>query len=227
MKWCPYRKVLRTRGCDWMDVFNITRAGHWNVPNKVDEGPLDVGEDSHWCTLCKNCPESEVFLDNSNQDGCIIQNYIVTEYSKDVEMQSIYANTTQETIAKYIDIKLPNHDVCVMSMGINDMKLEYMSHEKYVNNVEWVISLMLPLCTRGIIWVEMSSSEYGAHQLKVLSWNREVANMVANRNNDKFSNKVRVLRVMDKLSYADDTYMEPDWYKSLNSFLLGEILHRR
>ena len=139
-------------------------------------------------------------------------------------MQSIYANTTQETVSRYVDIHLPNHDVCIMSTGINDMKLTYMSHEKYVNNVEWFISLMLPLCERGIIWVEMSSSDNGAQRQKALSWNQEIASMVTNRNKDKFNNKVRVFRVMDDLSYLDDTYMTLGWYKGLNSFLLGEIL---
>jgi len=225
--WCPYQKVLRTRGCDWMDIFNVARAIHWNVPNNIDEGPLDVGEDSHWCTICRNCSESEVFLQNSDQRGCVVQNYIAVDYTKDVEMQSIYANTTQETVSRYIDIQLPYHDVCIMSTGINDMKLTYMSLEKYVNNVEWFISLILPLCKRGIIWVEMSSSDNGAQRQKALSWNREIASMVANRNKDKFDNKVRVLRVMDDLSYLDNTYMTLGWYERLNSFLLGEILQGR
>ena len=222
--WCPYEKVLRTRGCDWMDIFNIPRASYWNVPRKFDEGPLDIDEDSRWCTKCKNCSESEVFLQNSNQNGCIIQNYIVTDYTKDLEMQSTYANTTQETISKYLDTKLPNHDVCVMSTGTNDMKLDYMSPEKYVNNVEWFISLMLPLCKRGVIWVEMSSSDHGVQQQKVLHWNQMVSIMITSRNKDKFSNRVHMLKVMDTRSYLDDDYMTSGWYKNLNDFLLKEIL---
>ena len=207
-----------------MDIFNIPRASYWNVPRKFDEGPLDIDEDSRWCTKCKNCSESEVFLQNSNQNGCIIQNYIVTDYTKDLEMQSTYANTTQETISKYLDTKLPNHDVCVMSTGTNDMKLDYMSPEKYVNNVEWFISLMLPLCKRGVIWVEMSSSDHGVEQQKVLHWNQMVSIMITSRNKDKFSNRVHMLKVMDTRSYLDDDYMTSGWYKNLNDFLLKEIL---
>ena len=222
---CPYRNVLRTKGCDWMEVFGIARSSHWNVPNGYDEGPLNQGEDSRWCTECKNCPGSEIYIQNSNQRGCVVQNYIVTDYTKDTEMQSVYANSTQETIAKYLDSKMPNHDVCIMSTGTRDMKLNNMTVDKYVNNVEWFISLMLPICQRGIIWVEMSSRDIGMQQQKILLWNQYVSNMITQRGNDKFRDKVvRLLRVMDESSHSDNTFMTLDWYQRLNSFLLKDIL---
>ena len=222
IKRCAWLRLITTDRCNWLDNFNITKKTNWTNPVSRSEGPVGFGLTSNYCTDCSGC-NSRVYLGSNITINCFVQNYIAVEFSKDVEMQSVHGNTTQESLS-HILYSMPKYGACVMNSGVHDAAIKDMNGSTYVHNVQWYITLMLPHCSY-VIWLDTTAPEtdrYLQKRDRIAQWNDMTSDMIRS----SFSQHLIMLHIFNASLLAkhdDNIHLHSSWYRSLNKLILHSL----
>lgn len=109
--------------------------------------------------------------------------YLVVEYARDVSLPSLVTNTTQETVALYLNQQSPS--VCVASVGLNDAAMEPpISQELYLQNLDKYLGLLQRACD-NVIWISLHPVVEGdgviQSNCKLQQWNNAVMGLIKMR----------------------------------------------
>jgi hypothetical protein len=127
--------------------------------------------------------------------------YLVVEYARDVSIQTLVSNTTQETVSYYLRLQLPQ--VCVVSVGLMDAMMDPpVTQATFVLNMDRFLGLLRRTCGK-VVWVSLPAivedeSLPRMSNCKLRDWN------------------VAILELLEKRHY-DNVYTLDIWDKSLDS----------
>ena len=228
---CSHSWVISTDRCNFLERIQFQRARNWTKPN-FSEGPTGFGLQHPFCTDCDGCNGYIAMNATSNSD-CVVYNYIPLEFARDVEMQSIYASTTQENVALFLRTNplVGKNDVCIMNAGLHDMSTN-VSDARYVENVRQYINLFLPLCNQGIIWIETTTTatdNFVQKKGRISLWNKLIADLILQGNAAEFNDLVFLLQVekvskLVKFDRTSNVHMHDSFYKFLHVFIMRTLL---
>ena len=219
-------KIITTSRCNWLQSFGIKPSTVWKEPNRTREGPVLYGSEHHWCTDCSGC-NSFVVIPKRKEESFFLMDYIAVEFARDVEMQSINGNTTQETLSKYLKQQGKLYSLCVMNSGFHDQKIKELNTDGYVLNVKEYLELILPVCLH-IIWIETTAPEgntnYPQKVNKTREWNKALDSYLETYLNRNVS-VVRVFEKSLKAKHIDNVHMHQSWYLELARTLFEKIVN--
>lgn len=145
------KSVKRAPGrCNLLPYLGQKKRKKWTKPSK-NEGPHMYGLNHPFCTDCHEC-NSELY-----DCGKHTFEYISVEFARDVEIQTPTSNTTQETIAQYLQLK--ECDIfckCVVNSGIHDMALPHLTDQLYVKHVHFYVQQLVNSC-QNVVWMSMTA----------------------------------------------------------------------
>lgn len=224
-------KLITTSRCDWLQSFGIEPSKVWRKPNPRKEGPIQYGLKNHWCTDCSGCNSYVVFPQGQRMEGNVPGsnflsiNYIAVEFARDVEMQSILGNTTQQTLSRYLLSKHKTYSLCFLYMGIHDQAIRGFRAKDYVLNVKELLELFFPVCIH-IIWIEITAPR--GHKIhpqtiaKTGEWNSALKLYL----DTHCHLNVSMMRVFKKSLHArhvDNVHMHVSWYTEMARTMLEEM----
>ena len=222
-------KIITTGRCNWLRSFGIKPSKVWRKPNPKKEGPALYGLENPWCTDCSGCSSYVVFPKGKKLKQKILgthfltMDYIAVEFARDVEMQSVYGNTTQETLSRYLQLQFKTYSVCVLNEGIHDQRLHGFMAEDYVLNVMELLELFVPVCL-NIIWIEMTAprGDEDKPQTKVITqeWNIALYSYLNNHRHPNVS-LMRVFNQSLKAMHKDNVHMHQSWYEEMARTMFG------
>lgn len=198
---------IRTGRCDWLQSFGINRNAVWKPP-PPDAGPVLYGLEHHWCTDCSGC-NSQFFTGAGATNS-----YIAVEFAKDVEMQSVFGNTTQETLIHFLKTQ-PKHDVCVVNSGIHDQAIVNLTTTQYVANVRAYLNALRTVCDL-LVWVETTAPDTDDRPQKMSKtsvWNHAVNTMILRDFPDIYIVGVEAASV--HWHHTDNVHLDSIWYRTL------------
>jgi hypothetical protein len=204
---------IRTRRCDWLQSFGINKSKVWSAPPS-DAGPVGHGLEHHWCTDCSGCNSFYYTRKGATNS------YIAVEFAKDVEMQSVLGNTTQETIVRFLKTHL-NHDVCVVNSGMHDQAILNLTMSQYVANVNAYLKALQTVCSH-LVWIDTNApaTDKQAQKLdKTLAWNRAVNGMILKDFHDAYI--VDVGEASVHWPHSGNVHMDAAWYSTLAKLFVG------
>ncbi|GMI48428.1 hypothetical protein TrCOL_g11240 [Triparma columacea] len=201
---------IRTERCNWLQSFGINKSKVWSAPPS-DAGPVGHGLEHHWCTDCQGC-NSFYYTRQRGTSGT--NSYIAVEFAKDVEMQSVLGNTTQETLVRFLKAHL-NHDVCVVNSGIHDQAILNLTTSQYVANVNAYLKGLHTVCSH-LVWIDTTApatDNYHQKLNKTLVWNRAVNGMILKDFHDVYI--VGVGGASVHWPHVDNVHLDAAWYSAL------------
>jgi len=171
--------------CDFLNYCQIEKpsSGERSKPNyNLSQGPMVYGK---WNPSCTDACCARNMMVKSG-DGKKIMEYLVVEYASDVEQQTPYTNTTQETVALYLkkNKKFTKNDtVCVVNTGAHDHVACWKRKEcHYLENVRSYLELLDSVCG-NIVWIGISSVKEDLNQPQrnelSIDWNTAVRLLIA------------------------------------------------
>ena len=218
-------KIIRASRCNWLQSFGIKPSIVWQKPNRTREGPVLFGLGHNWCTDCSGC-NSHVLIPKRKADSFFLMDYIAVEFARDVEMQSVLGNTTQETLSKYLQQQGKLYSLCVMNSGFHDQKIKELNADGYVSNVKEYLELLIPVCLH-IIWIETTApsgnKNYAQTVKKTGKWNKALNSYLETHLNRNVS-VVRVFEKSLKAKHKDNVHMHQLWYFELARTLFEKIV---
>ena len=175
------------------------------------------GLKNHWCTDCSGCNSYVVFPKGEKlQPGThfLAMDYVAVEFARDVEMQSLLGNTTQETLSRYLQLEHKSYSLCVLNVGIHDQEIKGLRVEDYVLNVRQLLELFVPVCLH-IIWIEMTAprGDIGHHQTvpKTREWNIAL-NLYLETHRQLNVSMMRMFKSSLNAKHVDNVHLDISWY---------------
>jgi hypothetical protein len=215
-----------------------TSSSYWTLPNhNLGQGPVGTGKDkTKYAPYCVNAfGYKGTLVGDSNHSIEMLP----VEYTFDVELPTPWTNTTQETVALYLQQKQtpkqsqkqnqtpnkaqyyqsPNQTACVVNAGMHDMNIPIHHHtaQLYAAKVQQYLTLLQPYCGT-LIWLGLSASKDDPKQPqrnnKIQEWNAAVFDMILKTMPD-----IHVVDVYDKSLHSphmDNIHLKPpDYYNPL------------
>jgi hypothetical protein len=238
-----------------MEQLNLQRLPsdtEWKKPNFLDgEGPLKFGLDNPYCTDCEGCdtrfvscaiqfPFDEQDPNPQQQEqqyiGPSYGGYFSIEFARDVELQTLEYNTTQENllssyIAKHWNTPLEQqitefgYPICVVGTGHHDVAIPNITKDVYLQNVHWYVQILSQQCDY-IIWISNNcplTDDFAQTINGTLDWNIGVRDLLfSSKMKESIRSKVFFLDVYDAsatFEHNDNIHMSNGWYELLASFL--------
>ena len=224
-------KIITTARCNWLQSFGIKPSKMWQKPNPKKEGPVAYGLNNPWCTDCSGCNSYVVFPIGKTLRQTILgthllaMDYIAVEFARDVEMQSVLGNTTQETLSRYLQLQHKSYSICVLNMGIHDQEIRGFTAKDYVLNVKQLLELFVPVCLH-IIWIEITApkGDSNHHQTieKTQEWNIELKSYLDTHPHLNVS-MMCVFKKSLKAAHQDNVHMHKSWYKEMARTMFEEV----
>lgn len=222
---CPQSSCIirTTERCNL--TYNYPRSIPTNLYSKPDlmkgEGPVSVGWNNPGCSDCSNC-ESR-FLECTGSQSCLVPHggFVHMEYARDVEWQTADYMTTQENTAGLLQhpgSELYNNTVCVMAAGLHDMDVPFTNVGKYIQNVEWYLSLYLKTVCHRVVWLSNATpltNNYTQTIAKTQEWNEAVKWKLHQR----FFHSTIFIDLWDASRtelHADNLHMDLPWNRKLS-----------
>jgi hypothetical protein len=214
--------------CDAVGYMGMKRARTWTTPTNF-EGPLKYGlHHHHWCTDCFGCVPALA----EGVAGTTLE-FLPAEFSRDLTQQSEQYGNSQEVIAAYLTTH--KKDVCVVSNGIHDQELHFLTSEMYANNVVKFLRLLEPSC-RKIVWLGTSACtcdpKYPQSNEGIHNNNRAVERKILGsfcakgEEGDLPLSNVLVLDIFNMSKahqiHQDNVHLTPVAYSTIVSFLWNE-----
>ena len=228
------------------------------------EGPIAFGRSHPYCTDCSGCNShllscrftidyKQNATQSSGSDRCTTNvtksdnntllttylgpsygGYIAIEFARDVELQTLEYNTTQENALSNfiasrwnapIELLLEfGRPICVVSAGHHDAIIKGITKELYLQNVQWYLEILQQQCDY-IIWVSNNcplTDDYPQKINATYEWNIGVRDLLLRLNNKKNPSNVFFLDVYNAsqaFEHHDNIHMSAVWYAKLSSFL--------
>lgn len=225
--------------------YNVaSSSSYWTPPNHtLGQGPVgtDKTKTKHYKPYCAN---AFAYKGTLVGDAYHSIEMLPVEFTLDVELPTPWTNTTQETVALYLQQKQkhqqqdhhqssPNQTTaCVVNAGMHDMNIPMPRHANnnmaaqqrrlYVYNVQQYLILLQPYCGT-LIWLGLSATNDNPNQpqrnQKVQEWNQAVFDMLL-----KTMPHVHVMDVYDKSLHSphlDNIHLKtPEYYKPLGALFV-------
>ena len=220
----PSKNIASSR-CDWLQSFGIKPSKVWRMPNRTREGPVAYGLDHHWCTDCSGC-NTFMAVPKSNEDNKLLMDYIAVEFARDVEMQSVYGNTTQETLSRYLQLEGKLYSLCVINSGVHDMVISGLTTFDYILNVKEYLELVFPVCLH-IVWIETTAPRGDKGYRQTVAVTREWNSALNSLLKTYFHHRVSVVHVFEKslkATHVDNIHLHVSWYRELARSLFEKVL---
>ena len=224
-------KIITTDRCSWLQSFGIKPSKVWQKPDPKKEGPVAHGLKNPWCTDCSGCDSYVVFpkKDQLKQiipgTNSISMDYIAVEFARDVEMQSVFGNTTQKTLSKYLQSEHKTYSLCVLNMGVHDQAIIGLRAEDYVLNVKDLLELFIPVCLH-IIWIEITApkGDTNHHQTiaKTSEWNTALK-LYLDAHRHLNVSMMRVFKKSLNVEHYDNVHLHKSWYKEMARTMFEEM----
>lgn len=212
---------------------NLTYGNQRTTPNewyaKPDlmkgEGPVSVGWNNPGCSDCSNCDSRFVECTGTTQCQVPHGGFVHMEYARDVEWQTMDYTTTQENTAKLLQhngSEVYDNTVCVMAAGLHDMDVPFTNIERYIQNVEWYLSLYLDTICQQVVWLSNTApmtNNYTQTIAKTKEWNEAVKSKLR----QSFFNSTVYIDLWDASQterHADNLHMDVAWNKKLTELFL-------
>jgi hypothetical protein len=235
----------------------------WKKPNFWNgEGPLKYGLDNPYCSDCDGCDtrfvSCSILFPSDEQDTtateCIFDpnpqeleqqyqyigpsygGYLSVEFARDVELQTLEYNTTQENllssyIGKHWNTPLEQqitefgYPICVVGTGHHDVAIPKITKDIYLQNVQWYVQILSQQCDY-IIWISNNcplTDDFAQTKNGTLEWNLGVRDLfLSSKMKESIRSKVFFLDVFDAsttFEHNDNIHMSNSWYELLASFL--------
>jgi hypothetical protein len=227
--------------CNMALDFELEKRKPWIPPDKSKgEGPIVYGLKNPHCMDCSGCSSRFVECNVSCPHFSTVS-YFGVEFARDVEIQTKFANTTQENVALYLTRQQQRqaamttsnqrglHDndkssgtVCVVNTGIHDVVLN-LTVNTYVENVRWYLELLHPTVCQYIIWLYTTApqTEDFLQKTSVLKkWNEAVPDMIAGHNElSRSSVIIDHFEASRKWPHNDNVHLNQKFYKALGTLL--------
>jgi hypothetical protein len=140
----------RRHACQNLEYYRLPPPSNgWVQPDPTKgEGPIRYGVEHPYCMDCQKC--WNVLMNVPTSEELYVE-YLVVEYARDVSLPSRVTQTTQETVAYYLNIKSPK--VCVVSAGLLDAAIDPpITIDVYTENVDAYLELLARTC-QSVIWI--------------------------------------------------------------------------
>lgn len=260
---CPTEYICwqkRHRRCGLARFFEVERKPNntWTKP-KI-EGPLTYGLKYPNCQDCAGCNSHYTICSkksasvavttggralSSPSHTCGANNtishggFFSIEYVRDVELQSVQYDTTQENVASYISSHFDTADlnklfggqpVCVVgSTSTRDLSIPGITLELYVSNVAWYLEMLLDHCSH-IIWVEAvapllddASDKRRISKALIHRWNKAVRDLLNLSSNAALRQHTTVMDIYEASKawpHFNNIAMNEAWHRSLGNFFV-------
>jgi hypothetical protein len=203
-----------------------TTSLYWTPPNHtLGQGPVVTGKTkTEYAPYCVNAFSYKGALVGDTDRSIEM---IPVEYTLDVELQTPWTNTTQETVALYLQKQQQlyyhqspnnkNHTACVVNAGMHDMNIPIRhTAQLYAVKVQQYLTLLEPYCGT-LIWLGLSATKDDPRQPqrndRIQEWNTAVFDMLLKTKAD-----IYVMDVYDKSLHSphlDNIHLRTDYYYRL------------
>jgi len=227
-------RSARDRRCGFLDYCYLDKSPEWNKP-KWNQGPTKYGLENPFCSDISSAGnrlmESVVVSSDPNtaeeHEDARFMEFLIVDYTSDVEQQSVFTETTQETAVLHMANQLQlrgltyEDSVCVVNAGLHDEKICANFDEEhcikiYQGNVRVYLNMLHHVCG-NILWVSltpvMESGNFSHRRNVELVGMNEGARMALR----KFENGVflDVWEATGGFEHVDDAHFEEVYYQEL------------
>jgi hypothetical protein len=237
-----FNVTSRRNPCQNLLYYGFPPPNHgWIPPDpSKGEGPVLFGLENPYCMDCKKCwnvlledaspfrssllspppfaaaAGADVATKANNRERRRGIEYLVVEYARDVSIQTLVTNTTQETAAYYLGMQRP--DVCVVSVGLWDAAIgPPIPQSVFVNNVDRYFGLLQRVC-RNVVWISIPAvvedKSIPQKNCQLQEWNAAVLKLLNRRGYNNFY----VIDIWDKSLETDHVgyvVLHKKWYATL------------
>ena len=242
--------------CKLNEIFDLPYADEWIKPEATNvEGPVLYGLQNQYCTDCRGCDTN--FLDCQIKESGLGQphdialrpcdrkrltygGYINIEFARDLEIQTPKFNTTQENIAAYLHTSwnLPGGPlvqkwglpICVINTSAHDCKLDFITVEGFIKNVEWYLNLFVSECSH-IIWLSNTIPtndtihKWPQTEEMMRSLDEAVKKLLTHsRVLNRMSSFINVADESMNWPHADHVHMDDSFYYKLGEWMLETFI---
>lgn len=185
----------------------------WQAPDPIKgEGPVGRGKDRPYCMDSNSW---NVMLQSDSEADKYVE-FLTVEFARDVSIQTLVTETTQETIAYYLSRAPPA--VCVATAGLNDAAIQPpISEGLFIENMDKYLALLQRTC-HNVVWLSLhpvvESPDISQTNCQLRKWNNAMLEAIAARDYDN----VYVIDVWDRSffsSYHNPTRLGRTFYASL------------
>ena len=232
-----YKKQNLSR-CEWMKILGIKQSNVWEEPTLLNPNPGPAA----WC----NGVNITHLLRASGAERLKYWNqfylsamktwfyggkvdYMDIQFARDLEMQSLLGNTTQESLSRFLQDRKDIYSLCFVNSGIHDQRIRELSTESYIANVKEYLEVITPVCL-NIFWIQTTAPlghrEWPQTVAKTREWN-DALNLHFNTfSYVQWHGNLYVVGVFDKSLVAkhdDNVHLDVSWYFELSNTLFKYI----
>eukprot|EP00550_Attheya_septentrionalis_P005904 CAMPEP_0198286456 /NCGR_PEP_ID=MMETSP1449-20131203/5541_1 /TAXON_ID=420275 /ORGANISM="Attheya septentrionalis, Strain CCMP2084" /LENGTH=344 /DNA_ID=CAMNT_0043984211 /DNA_START=282 /DNA_END=1316 /DNA_ORIENTATION=- len=230
----PHKSKHGARGdkrCNFLNYVRLEKRSQWVPPAQLQmkgegglttqsQGPMVNGLENPFCTDLMGFTSISFLTETKNY-----WEYLPVEYASDVEQQTPYTNTTQETLAMFLANELVDRNltmkenVCIVSNGLHDQKLcanktKEECLDMYTTNVNTYLELLEPVCGH-IVWLGITPVQEDDKFLQTnevgLKWNQAIQTLLKARGGFFVDTWNETL----KFDHTDNIHLVRDYYKSV------------
>mmetsp|Transcript_16667 Transcript_16667/g.47841 ORF Transcript_16667/g.47841 Transcript_16667/m.47841 type:complete len:342 (-) Transcript_16667:2-1027(-) len=235
--------------CRYNHVFDLSTdydSTEWIEPGR-NEGPVNYKKKGSFCSDCSGCFSSFQTCPRDVRDSkcpAVLEfglgGYFAVEFARDRVLQDLAPDgpkTTQEVVAAFLSQTWSsstttsstshpyNSAICFIGTGFHDVAIEGITLEAYLENVEWYLDLLRPVCSK-YVWMYNTAplSDDTNHPQKIgqtFEWNEAVGRLLRTPKYKSVSSIIDVFDASKSWSHSDNIHMTRDWYESLGKTLLA------
>ena len=223
------RKSKADGGCGFLDYCHLEKAKTWIPPPPTRiQGPITYGLQTPFCSDIASAG-NQLLESNTSDGGIRLMEYLVVDFASDVEQQTTYTRTTQETatlhVANQLQLRsLTNDDsVCVVNSGLHDMMLcigrsNKQCEDIYITNVDTYLSLLGNVCG-SIVWIATTpvkgDPRFAQENSNMKKWNGMVNELIAQKYHNAYF--VNIWDVAEQHTHIDNAHFTPEYYDRLGN----------
>lgn len=215
--------------CGFLEYANIPQKKMWAPPNhSLLQGPCRNGLENPFCSDL-----SGTLYRMTSENRTHFIEFVTVEFANDVEQQSKYGKTTQETVSKYLsrqikERRIPRQQsVCVANTGIHDqqlcgdLKMEEQCRDLYLLNVRNYLKHLSRACG-NIVWVTLTHvAEIGGYvqqNSRAKSWNAGVESLLQNMTVSSNFFFLDIFNFSSQANHTDNVHFNDTYYEAMGSF---------
>ena len=215
--------------CNMYDVFNLKKkTSNWTKPVTGVEGPRKYGLLNPHCQDCSSCT-SVVLKCNVYPCNYTTTSFLGVEYARDVEMQTDDTNTTQESMALFLQRQkcIQHPFICVVNTGHHDMAILDPNGTTFIENTARYFTLLQPCC-RHLIRIQSTSTRNEQDQPQKNSlielWNGKVISLLQEKRFQNWTSIVDPYNISMTWSHQDNVHLSQNYYKALANLFVPLLL---
>mmetsp|Transcript_5581 Transcript_5581/g.11650 ORF Transcript_5581/g.11650 Transcript_5581/m.11650 type:complete len:399 (-) Transcript_5581:127-1323(-) len=211
--------------CGFLDYVHLPRSEEWVYP-QYNQGPAKFGRKNHFCSDVASAGNRR--FESDSTEGSNFMELLTVDFASDVEQQTRYTNTTQETATLHVANQLQlrgltyEDSVCVVNVGLHDQKLCESKSDShclviYVTNVKVYLNLLYNVCG-SIIWLSTTpvrdthNPNYPQRNDRMEIMNEKIREVLAKFDNGYF---VDVWERALGNTFVDNAHFTQDFYDNV------------